>query len=296
MQSISQHITTETIHIKNLLTNLMECSEIVRWNYSRIVMAGAGDYKWGELNEQGKEIQNQLLTMYKRFISLIRFLATDLSDTQQCILGLSAQKVLGIIEQSGYLVRMNKEELYSAALNAVDTQCNMISAAYKVTDNVYILLPDSTTLISQTELGKWEIEGIDKFKVALMPVVIEELDKNLKNEEIKSVVRNRLLEGFKAGVIIAGIKAKGQDRSNFTGRRKSDQVLLWLDMDNDEDRIIASYYEFVKANPQSQVVLITNNPALQKKAAFSGAAYCTAPLPKLAANPVKPQRGSARRR
>ena len=283
MQSVIHYINTEVLNLKKLLNNLMECSDIVRWNYSRIVVSGAGDYQWEALNDNGRKIQDQLCNEYARFISLIRFLLTDLTGTQQRVLSTSAQKVQNLIEQSGLLFKMDKEEQLNDAVKALDLLFQLIAAAYEVTEEYCIIIPDSSALIANPELEKWNFDEIHRFKILLLPIIANDLDKDTANNEIK----NKILEYAKRGSLLEGIKINEQNIIQLAGDLQIEKTLPWLDINDNYDKIIATYFEIVKVNPHSQVVLITNNSSLQEKALLSNVIHSKPPVRKIEGTPAK---------
>ncbi|WP_094605586.1 hypothetical protein SPSIL_012580 [Sporomusa silvacetica DSM 10669] len=288
MQSVIQYINTEVLSLKKQLNNLMEYSDIIRWNYSKIIMSGAGDYEWEELNDNGRKIQEQLLNDYKRFINLFRFLSTDLPNTQQNVLDISVQKVFNIIEQNGFLFKMNKEEEFNNAMKAIDLQLHLIAASYEVTDEYCLLIPDSNALVANPEIEKWNFEEIDRFKIVVLPIVANELDKvTTNNEQMQNKIKNKIIEYAKLGNIFEGVKINEQNIIKFAGSlQKTENPLAWLDINNNYDQVIASYFEIVRANPHTQVILITDNPILQAKALLANVAHIEPPVLKIDRKPA----------
>lgn len=266
----------------------MEYSDIVRWNYSKIIMSGAGDYEWAELNDNGRRIQEQLLNDYKRFINLFRFLSTDLTDRQQSVLDASVQKVFTIIEQNAFLFKMNKEEEFNSAMKAIDLQSRLIAALYEVTDEYCLLIPDSSALVANSEIEKWNFEEIDKFKIVLLPIVVNEFDKvTTHNEQIQNKIKSKLLEYAKFGNIFEGVKINEQNVIKYAGNLpKTKNSLAGLDINNGYDQVIASYFEIVRTNPHTQVILITANPTLQAKAQLANVAMIEPPVLNIESRPA----------
>jgi len=288
VQSVIQYINTEVLHLKKLLNNLMEYSDIIRWNYSKIIMSGAGDYEWAELNDNGRKIQDQLLNDYKHFINLFRFLSTDLLNTQQNVLDTSVQKVFNSIEQNGFLFKMNKEAEFNNAMKAIDLQLHLIATSYEITDEYCLLIPDSNALVANPEIEKWKFEGIDKFKIVLLPILASELDNvTTNNEQMQNKIKNKILEYAKLGNIFEGVKINEQNIIKFAGSmQRTEKPLTWLDMNNTSDQVIASYFEIVRENPHTQVILITDNPILQAKALLAHVAHIEPPALKIDRKPA----------
>jgi hypothetical protein len=244
-------------------------------------MSGAGDYEWAELNDNGRKIQEQLLNDYKCFINLFRFLSTGLPDRQQNVLDTSVQKVFNIIEQNGFLFKMNKEEEFNSAMKAIDLQLRLIAASYEVTDEYCLLIPDSSALVANPEIEKWNFEEIDRFKIVLLPIVANELNKvTTKNEQMQNKIKSKILDYAKLGNIFEGVKINKQNIIKFAGNlQKTEYPLAWLDINNNYDQVIVSYFEMVRANPHTQVILITGNPILQAKALLANVVHIEPPAP-----------------
>lgn len=248
----------------------MECSNIVRWNFSRIITI-AGDYRWENLNGNGQKIQNQLLNDYNRFINLVRFLTNDLHGTQCRILETSIQEVFNIIKQDGILANMDKEAWFNSATKAIDRQFRLIFEAYKVTDDYCLIIPDVDTLITNPEIEKWKFEKVDRFKILLLPTVESELKKATKNN---NQVKNKVLQYAEQNII-----------NSLSSLDRLEKTLPWIDLNNINDKVIASYFEIIKVKPHSLVVLMTNNSELQEKAHLSYVPYIVPPFSK---NDIKP--------
>lgn len=286
MQSVIQLMATEALNLKQLLSNLMEYSSIVRWNYSKIIMAGAGDYQWEDLNDHGRQAQARLLSAYSRFANLVRFLTMDLPRDQQQILALAAHKVFAVINQNGFLVKMNKEELYHCAINAIDRQYHALAAAYAVTDDVCLIIPDSRVLLANPELEKWQFTAVEEFKILLLPEVLAELDKTSGNDHAKNKIKNSILEYTKSKNI-KGTELNTKNVIQFVSNLpKSEDGLPWLDINGSEDKMIAAYFAIVRTNPHTQAVLVTNNPVLKEKALLASAICGDPPLRSPAVQPV----------
>ncbi|MBP2636957.1 MAG: putative ATPase related to phosphate starvation-inducible protein PhoH [Firmicutes bacterium] len=286
MQAIIQHIHTEVSKIKTLLNGLKEYSDLIRWNHSRIKISGLGDYQWDKLNAAGRDIQEQLLKAYNRLSEQIGFLATRLPSEQQRALEAASAKIVAVITQTGNSFSMDKEELFDNAVRALDLQLQIVSAAYEILDSQCLIIPDIAALVANPEIEEWKFEGIESFKLLLLPTIVNELDENTTNTmQVKNKIKNKILEYAKQGNIAVGVNINGNNVIKFAGNIKEiKETLPELDVHNQLDQLLAAYFEFVRTNPHSQVLLITNNPALQERARVAKVSYLTAPaLP--AANP-----------
>ena len=268
MQSIIQHIHIEASKLKTLLDSLKEYSDLVRWNHSSIKISGLGDYQWDRLNDSGREIQEQLLQGYKHLFEYIRFLTTYLPIEQQRILETSANKMLAVINQTGNFFTMDREELFQDAIRALDLQLQIVVEAYEVLDSHYLIIPDSGALVANPELEKWNFEGIESFKLMLLPAIVAELDENTTDtNQVKNKIKTKILDYAKQGNIAAGVNLNEHNIIKFAGNIKEAKATLpGLDVHNKLDQLLAAYFEIAKINSHSQVLLITNNPGLQERA------------------------------
>ncbi|SDE81053.1 PIN domain-containing protein [Sporomusa acidovorans] len=283
MQAIVHYVNEEIVNIKKLMNKFMEFSNIVRWNYSKIVVSGAGDYQWEVLNDNGREIQNQLRGHYAHLIKWIRFLTTDMASTQQRNLNVSIQTVQNLIEQNGFLFKMDKDEQLNYAVKSMDLLFDLVSSAYEVTEDYCIMIPDSRTLLANPEFEKWTFEGIEKFKILLLPIIANELDKAPANDEIK----NKILDYTKRGNLLDGVKINEKNSIQFAGNLQIEKTLPWLNLNDHYDSIIAAYFEMVKTNPHTRVILVTKDANLAEKAFSLNVTHMKPPALKIDSTPIK---------
>lgn len=283
MQAIVHYINEEIVNVKKLMNRLMEFSNIVRWNYSKIVLSGAGDYQWEVLNDNGREIQNQLRNRYTHLIKWIQFLTTNMASTQQRTLNVSIQTVQDFIEQNGLLFKMDKDEQLNSVMKSMDLLFDLVSLAYQVTEDYCLMIPDSRALLANPEFEKWTFEGIEKFKILLLPVIANELDKAPANDEIK----NKILDYTKRGNLLDGVKINEKNSIQFVSDLQVEKTLSWLDLSDHYDSVIAAYLEIVKANPHTRVILVTKDASLAEKASSINVPHMKPPARKIDSTPVK---------
>lgn len=279
MQAIIQHIHIEVSNIKTLLNSLKEYSDLIRWNHSRIKVSGLGDYQWDKLNAAGRDIQEQLLQEYNSLSEQIDFLAAYLPNEQQRALEAASARICAVITQTGNSFSLDKEELFYHATRALELQLQTVSAAYEILDSQCLIIPDITALVANPEIEEWKFEGIESFKVLLLPAIVAELDENTTNTiQIKNKLKSKILEYAKQGNIAVGVNINRNIVIKFAGNIKEiKETLPELDVHNQLDQLLAAYFELVRTNPHSPVLLITNNPALQERARVAKVSYLPAP-------------------
>jgi predicted ribonuclease YlaK len=59
----------------------------------------------------------------------------------------------------------------------------------------------------------------------------------------------------------------------------ADHVLPWLDLSNEDDRILAAFVDVMRQHPRSPVVLVTRDINLQNKAEYAALAFVEPPDP-----------------
>lgn len=280
MLSIIQQLNKDAVNIKKLLTNLIACSNIIRWNYSKIVTI-SGDYQWGRLNDSGEKIQAQLLKEYQHFINMIRFLLIELSQEQHRRFEATNQEVLHIIEQNSCLSTINKEERLQLAMKAVSYQVNLLSASYEITADRYLIVPDGEALLANPDIENWTFSGIETFNLILLSIVAAEVEQVIaKNNSLRNKGKNliqKIKEYVKRGNIKEGVMLAEKNMISYIDIQEGDKTLPWIHSHDRRDRILAAYFQVVRANPHSQVILVTNDAKLQEKALFSRALFLNSP-------------------
>jgi hypothetical protein len=271
---------------KMMVDFIISYSNIVeRWAKSDadFVFIGA-DYKWKELSPEGKQLQSKLLKKYSKFAQLISLLVSDLPNNTKKQVEEATEQVRATIEQSKTLWLESKEKELNNARAALTEHIKALEGVYDPQPNSNILVPDTNALLINPDMEKWSVGEMDSFTLVLMPVVLSELDK-LKSEGKTEVLRDkaksltkRIKEYIRRGDISEGVKLSGK-RMVKTIAIEADfsKTLPWLDPNNNDDRLLAFYFESVKQFPRSNVILVTDDVNLQNKAANANALYIDPP-------------------
>ena len=113
------------------------------------------------------------------------------------------------------------------------------------------------------------------FTVVILPTVLSELDtlKVIGRNDILKDKAKKLIRKFKEyrrrGDILKGVPlANGNQICAIATEPNFKKALPWLDSNNNDDRIIALYFEVVKKHPNSGVVLVTADINMQTKIEF----------------------------
>lgn len=149
----------------------------------------------------------------------------------------------------------------------------------------YVIVPDTNSLIiSPDPITYCKIFDQDRFEFLITSTVTKELDKLKiirRDSEFRDKVRNIInrIKGFRnQGSLIQGVKY----HQTITVRAiamepKFENLLEWLEKENDDDRLIATVLNESINSPSKIVVLVTSDLNLQNKAELAMINYCETP-------------------
>jgi len=189
MQTVNDNLKEMANEIENLLLNLLlNHSSIYRWNKpgSRIIST-AGDYEYIELEEEGRQIQAQLLEKYRHFFALLSVMLKNQPKDTLNILSEEDSEIMRIIEQNVTWCKNTQEALHEA-VQALQTELELLNRLYDPSDGEAILVPDTNALLYNPDLESWAFPDSAKFTIVLLPTVLSELDSlkmNHRNEDVR---------------------------------------------------------------------------------------------------------------
>jgi len=245
-----------------------------------------GDFFWDELPEAGRRLQAKLLEAYGHFTQLLETLlvgqaADTLRETRR-----AHDVVERLITLHGPEVSTDRERPLAAALAAIDAQVALLGRLYAATEDP-IVVPDTNALLYNPDLDAWEFDGLSKFTIVLTPPVLTELDRHKVNHRVAGVRQragklvNQVKEYRRRGRLVDGVTIRA-DRSTLrtvATEPRMDESLPWLDPENADDRLLASFIEVMRAHPRSVALLITRDVNLQNKLEFAGLPFAEPPEP-----------------
>jgi hypothetical protein len=249
---------------------------------------------WSDLDPAGKRVQTKLLSQYRHLHDLLHTLLQGLSKDDLSVLEDNHEVVLGTIEQSRTWSKSKEEEL-ERARGVIDKNVGFLEHLFGASEAEVMLVPDTNALLHNTAIETWEFKELGRFCIILTPTVISELDQQKVNH------RNQVVRA-KAGKFIRQIKEyrrrgnwfegvalrKGVSTLRTIAREPSfSESLPWLQEGNNDDRLIASVIEIMRAHPRSSVHLVSLDLNVQNKAAYAGIPYLEAPDP-----PKSPRRST----
>jgi len=161
----------------------------------------------------------------------------------------------------------------------------LLNRLYTISQNKFVIVPDTNALLFNPDIQNWSFDLIEKFSIVLMPTVLSELDK-LKVDSRSESVRQKseklirqIKEYKRRGKLTEGVtivKNKIQLVA-IAVEPKNSASLSWLDLDNNDDQLLASCFEIMRQMLNSQVILSTRDINLQNKAEFAHLSFVEPP-------------------
>lgn len=288
MNTVIENLNKDVINLKGLFEDFLLNHSKIYYDPQRnseLVIIGISDYSWKELNNEGKQIQNKLLKEYKKFIDLVLVLIKDVSKIMKNEFEECSNEILSYAEQNQQVWVKSTEEVLSKVLEYIDKQMEVVDSLYDPKEGSLIMVPDTNALLSNPDIENWKFKDVTKFNLLLVPTVSSELDRlkvfhNNKNirEKCKKIIR-KLNEYGRRGTLTEGvpvIKNKIWVRA-IAVEPDFNNTLSWLDIQNNDDRILASFIEIMRFHPNSIIILVTNDLNLQNKAEFARIPWVTSP-------------------
>lgn len=280
MNTVVGQLTDDVDELKELFKDFL-------LNYSKIkyephesdgtfVVVGFSDYEWAELNPEGKQLQSRLYKQYNYFVELVRVLISDLVKDSINDFDANAKKVFSYIEHRDVWISSTKEVL-DEVNKCLETQLDLLNNLYDFKAGSNIFIPDTNALILNPNLEKWNFSDVPIFEIVLVPTVLSELDKLKmfhKNKDVRDKAQgiiNRIKELRRRGKLTEGVvlvKNKSTLRA-LAVEPNFNKTFSWLDINNNDDRILASLIEVMKLHPKTVVTLVTSDINFQNKAEFA---------------------------
>jgi hypothetical protein len=290
METISNNIEKMADSIGRLLKELLlQHSSIYETNAlggSVWVLSPHGDCGFGELGEEGRQLQTQLIKEYRRFYSLLIVLLKGLPEDSLRQIEESNETLLCIIEQKGTWCKTTNE-VYQKSIGVLKSLMEFIKHLYDCTEGKYIFIPDTNALYHNLNIEKWLFDDIKCYTLILLSTVLSELDdakNNYRNEPLRKkadTIIHKISEYRRRGNILECVPI-------VTGKiylqaiaiePKMEESLSWLDSKNNDDRIVAGVLEIMHNHPRTSVVLVTKDINLQNKAAMACIPFVEPPEP-----------------
>lgn len=154
-----------------------------------------------------------------------------------------------------------------------------------------IFIIDTNVIIDAQDISQYPLVlGQDLFTCIIVPVIIEELDElkiKIKDRPLLKKVSDaiRYIKGLsKLGDAIRGVNITENIKIILRAREANFSELPdWLNENNRDDRIVSSAIEISRENPDSQVIVLSNDTNMHTKCTLAGISCSDFDLGKLEA-------------
>jgi hypothetical protein len=278
--TVSENLKIWADDIVNLLQQLLQGSSVEPGEWM-------GWDKWGELDDSIRQVQSRVLEEYQRFSSTLEFFLNKQPENTIKNFQESKKIILSVIQQDWEQNTSfgNSDLAFSEAEKAIGEQIKLLNRLYTISQNKFVIVPDTNALLFNPDIQNWSFDSIEQFSIVLMPTVLSELDK-LKMDSRSESVRQKseklirqIKEYKRRGKLTEGVpivKNKIQLVA-IAVEPKNSASLSWLDLDNNDDQLLASCFEIMRQMLNSQVILSTRDINLQNKAEFAHLSFVEPP-------------------
>lgn len=241
-------------------------------------------YSFPELSLTKRRLQSRLIQELDRFIALVRSLLSGQPKDVQRTVDNAEKELREIVEQQS-VWHATTDEARAAAKKAIADLLQAVSCLHDPTEGSVVLVPDTNALVFSPSFQEWVFDDLASFEILLAPTLLAELD-SLKIEHRNPDVRHKaqqiilqIKEYRRRGSLKDGVTVV-KDRIRLRSTAVEPHVreaLPWLDPTSNDDRMLASCIEAMRAHPRSVVALVTRDINLQNKAEFGGVPFLEQP-------------------
>lgn len=252
--------------------------------YDTLFFVGISDYKWDNLSDQGRRNQSQLYSEYKKFVHLLKVITQGLPAQEEDRLDEITEEVENYLLQNSRPYEKNPNEVTKKVINNLNEQFQIINNIHFFEEGKYVFVPDTNALLTNPDIENWKFDSVGNFQITLLPTVLNELDRlkvahqNKDLREKANKIIKRIKEYRRRGKLTIGVTVtKNISLIALALEPDFGNTLYWLDSENNDDRILASFIEVCRINIRNQVCLVTSDINLQNKAEFANVPYCEPP-------------------
>lgn len=242
---------------------------------SGVFLVGAS-HVFPELDSERRRIRSQIGADLGHFLAVVCALLHSQPKAIQQSLS-EAKKTLNSVADQSRVSFRSTDEARAGVRQSMDDVLALIADLHDDSEGLILLIPDTNALVTSPSLDSWRYEDVDAFQIVLVPSVLAELDElkiNHRNPDVRdkaNALIRQVKELRRRGRLTDGVTVV---RDRITLRALAvepnlDASLPWLDPTNDDDRILASCVEVMRAHPRAAVVLVTGDINLQNKAEFA---------------------------
>jgi hypothetical protein len=239
-----------------------------------IVFIRTGQYYWEPLSVEGQRLASKIRREFGGFEAVVgALLRTEPGETQYELKNLKGA-FLSFLEQNDDHSYPTGDAAHAALREVMNDYLALIQNLYSQSDEEHIYVPDTNALVANPALDEWAFDQSPNFVMVLTPTVLSELDKLKVTGRAESVrdKAQRLIRQLKE------FRRRGDLREGVTLRKNRSRVrtiavepdfantLPWLQPDNADDRILATFVEVMRAYPRCPVILVTEDINMMNKA------------------------------
>lgn len=281
MESLAQRLSTGLQKIVSTMDEFLDCSTISDHRARNRKMAESGfimmfaDYGWAPLDDRQRQAQRRLLELWRPWVEQFRLLFSgDPSQTLEAI-SVAEKKASAWIQRNDerdFTVPTTIQAAKQVFREHLEPFFALLRSLAESSGAVFVV-PDTNVLIRSSDVTKYgAVIDAERYTVLLMPGVLSELDKLKveRREELREKARavsNRIKGWRNQGRLTEGVRVQGEVWVRAEGREPDfDHTLSWLQSDNMDDRIIASFLEAQRRNPRDRFVLLSGDTIMLAKA------------------------------
>lgn len=282
MKTVAELLIDWSVRLESEIdTLLVDYSGIWEWRQndpgSVLHVITGTPYAWEDLEPEGRSLQSRLLNDYARWRELSSAVLSGSAESVVRDLSLAQEHVHEMLDQSGQTYYANVGEARSGLEERFVEIKRILEPLRSGGVGSALVIPDTNALLHDPRLEDWAFEDFPQFELVLLPTVLSELDRLKVQHKAESVrgKADRLIRQIKEyrrrGPLTEGVplrNGRSTIRAIAVEPRQPPQ-LTWLDMDNADDRILASVIETMRVSTSRPVVLITRDVNLQNKAEFA---------------------------
>jgi predicted ribonuclease YlaK len=176
------------------------------------------------------------------------------------------------------------------AIEALQTQFNLLKNLYDPATGDVFCVPDTNALLYNPSLEKWGFDGVTSFTIVVPPTILSELDAlkiNHRNETVRQKAEtliSQMKEYRRRGRLTEGVTlVNGKSTLLAIATEPNMQNSLpWLDSVNNDDRFLAVVIEVMRLRPRSVVFAVSRDINFQNKAEFARIPFVEPPEPVIA--------------
>ncbi len=246
-----------------------------------------GSQCWAPLNEMGKQSQLKALKEFNQYKEVLLAIICDYPEETKTTFIESIQTVETIIQQNDSLGFTTIDEVAQAVACELNKQMMQIDITAKALNDWPILVVDTNALYHNPALEDWTFNDIPNFQLAVLPPVLEELDrhktedKNPHRQKKAERIIHQIKEYRRRGDIGKGVSLKS-GISTFIAPLIKVRGYLASPFVNDvlaDNQLLAGCFELARQNLDHPVTLVTRDVNLQNKAAYIYLPYLEPPDP-----------------